>query len=952
MKKKLLVLAIGGVLSAGAQAAVTDIIISEYVEATDSKNSAIEIKNTHATDPFVFNDATRIVILGSGKYTNSLKKADGTYLLTGSTIAAGQTLTVITATADTELTNEIASNAGAFIIGAGTGNHDDLFLNGDDSVYIADYTDSSNPVILDIVGTQVKYAKWGVNQTLSRFLTPKGEQPSQSASYVSTEWLQDSVDTFTGLGSPVLDAYVAPPPPPSLTMIPADEGSFKAMLKRHVNQEVIITADINPYEEDDQGLVITRSFGFNVNGYSHNMSAAYKHANIQPNQEFVAGSAFSINQENQNKNNTLIIDTLMPADDGEIGFYPTFHTNAANNAIRIGDKVNSIQGVIVESKFGYKLLVTKEIDSSNFDRITRPSKPTLSTTVNDGHFAIKIATQNVLNLFNSPFGGADNLHGGSRGANTELEYQHQKSKLVEAVYGLDADIVGLMEIENNGFSDTGTIAEFVEAINAKYYNPRPEDKNEPESYVNKYAFIGFDSNDDAVLDELDSIGSDVITSGIIYRPSKVSLKSTKIIPMPQQHAPVTRDKNGNAVIDQKGLILESGDNYQRDTVTATFVVNQTGKKLTVAVNHFKSKGSTCHEDWQGVDFGSDQFNDKGQYTNDQGNDDAPDLDFQGQCENFRVAAAVQLGNELEKIGGDRVVIGDMNSYAKEDPILVLTKNTTKKVIKTARDTFIGKTPQFSNSGNPIVVEKTYGYISAVDKMAAEGEVSWSYAFDDSIGSLDHILITPSLESRLIDATDWHINAAESVYYDYSTYRLDQTKGLVHSKGENGDANFVVDNAYRSSDHDPAIMSLSYKYGEVSNNQPIQVVIENSTANMPYTIPSPTSVKSGDIAEISLTSESDMRDILLPTVAITKDGQSLVNFEVYGINAGTYRIKMTLVRNGKLMPECTQSITMKVAKTDSLTPKIIVPESDKSGGSFGIFSILSLLGLGFLRRTKA
>jgi len=44
--------------------------------------------------------------------------------------------------------------------------------------------------------------------------------------------------------------------------------------------------------------------------------------------------------------------------------------------------------------------------------------------------------------------------------------------------------------------------------------------------------------------------------------------------------------------------------------------------------------------------------------------------------------------------------------------------------------------------------------------------------------------------------------------------------------------------------------------------------------------------------------------------------------------------------------------IEVEKTDSSTPKVVVPESDKSGGSFGIFGILSLLGLGFLRRTKA
>lgn len=945
MKKKLLALAIGSVLSAGVQAGMNDIIITEYIESTSYNSNVIELTNTGTSD-YTFTDEDT---LEYSSYSNQVLNPDGKNIFTGQSISAGGTLVIydgkMPSAKIAQITGPKVAATSYKLLPEHQYNH--LGFSGDDQVLLKHGVN-----VVDVIG--VNGTKWGENKSFIRRTTNNGSIPSgDTIRYIEENWQQTTTDDVSDLGTTTYGSNAdLPPAPEELKMITADEGSFKAMLKRYVGKEVIITADINDEEAGDQGLVITRSFGFNINGYTNNMSAAYKRANIQPNQEFVAGTSFSRKHNLDNLSNTLIIDSIFPAEDGTIAYYPTFHTDATNNAIRINDKIKTIQGLIVESEFGYKLLVTKEVDSSNFDRTERSEKPALSTAVKDGHFAIKIATQNVLNLFNSPFGGADNLHGGSRGANTESEYKHQKAKLVEAVYGLDADIIGLMEIENNGFSDTSTIAEFVEAINAKYYNPRPEDKDTPESSINKYAFIGFDSNHDAVFDELDSIGSDVITSGIIYRPSKVSIKSTKIIPMPQQHAPVTRDYNGNAVIDQKGQILESGDNYQRDTVTATFVVNQTGKKLTVAVNHFKSKGSTCHEDWEGVDFSADQFNDKGQYTNDQGNDDAPDLDFQGQCENFRVAAAVQLGDELEKIGGDRVIIGDMNSYAKEDPILVLTVNTTNKIIKTARDTFIGKTPQFSKSGDPVVVEETYGYISAVEKKEAEGEVSWSYAFDDSIGSLDHILITQSLEPRLIDATDWHINAAESVYYDYSTYRLDQTKGLVYSKGENGETNFVVDNAYRSSDHDPAIMSMSYKYGEVSNGNPVHLVIEHGAANIPYSIPAATSVKAGDIAEISLSSDVDMSNVELPAVTVIKDEQSLVNIEVYGIKSGNYKATMTLVRDGKLMPEFTQLMDIEVEKTDSSTPKVVVPESDKSGGSFGIFGILSLLGLGFLRRTKA
>lgn len=943
MKKKILALAIGGVLSTGAQAGINDIIITEYLESTSYDSNAIELTNTGVSD-YTFTDQDT---LEYSSYSNQVLNPDGENIFTGQSIEAGKTLVIydgkLSAAKIAQIQGSKVAATSFKLLPDYQYNH--LGFSGDDSVVLKNGVN-----VIDVIG--INGSKWGENKAFIRRLANDGSIPSgDSIRYIEQNWEEKPTDVYTNLGDPD-DIYggnaALPPAPVAFKMEIEDEGSLLTALARYVDQEVIIDLDLNPIEAEDQSLVITRSFGFNVNGYSNNMSVSYKHANVQPNQEFVAGSAFAGKQQLDNVSNTLIIDSFFPAEDGEIAYYPTFSSDAANNAIRIGDKIKSIQGVIVTSEFGYKLLVTKEITSSNFDRTPRTTAPELNTVVDDGHFAIKIATQNVLNLFNSPFGGADNLHGGSRGALTEPEYQHQKAKLVEAVYGLDADIVGLMEIENNGFSDAGTIAEFVAAINTKYYNPRPEDKNEPESSVNKYVFIGFDSNGDSVLDELDSIGTDVITSGIIYRPSKVSLKGTKIIQMPQQHAPVTRDSNGNVVIDQKGLILESGDNYQRDTVTATFVINQTGKKMTVAVNHFKSKGSTCYEDWEGVDFSADQFNSKGQYTNDDGNDDAPDLDFQGQCENFRVAAAVQLGDELEKIGGDRVVIGDMNSYAKEDPILVLTENTTNKVIKTARDTFIGKTVQFTE---PQIVKKTYGYISAVDEKTPAGETTWSYAYDDSIGSLDHLLITPSLESRLIDASDWHINAAESVYYDYSTYRQDETKGRVYSKGPNGSTNFVVDDAYRSSDHDPAIMSLSYKYGETSSDERVRLVISSGSTDIPYSIPNAASVKSGDIAEISLTqkSSSDMSKVILPTVTLTQNGQALVGFNVYGIDAGLYDVSMTLVRDGKLLSAHTQTMRIDVTKSDSLTPTLIKPETDGSGGSFGVFGILSLLGLGFLRR---
>jgi len=575
--------------------------------------------------------------------------------------------------------------------------------------------------------------------------------------------------------------------------------------------------------------------------------------------------------------------------------------------------------------------VTNELSKDNFIRNNdRTSSPDLDTTTTDDSFVIKVGTQNLLNLFNSPFGGDENTHGDNRGAESYSDYEKQLTKLVAAVQGLDADIVGLMEIENNGFGAGGAIQEFVDAVNADYWDEDPKDADSANSISNRYVFVGYDANSDLILDELDSVGYDAISTGILYRPSKVSLDNMRVISMPEQHAPVVVNDNNVVVKDSDGAVLESGDNYQREAMTATFKITNTGKKLTVAVNHFKSKGSTCWEEWDGVEFGEEST----------WYDDAPDADLQGSCENLRVAGAVQLGEELEAIGGDTVIVGDLNAYAHEDPLLVLTENTTGKTITTARDTFIGSKPQFTADGSPQNITKTYGYINAVE---AKNPGSWSYAYNDEIGSLDHILISSSLESYLIDAVDWNINSSESSLYGYSS--------------EYNPEVFYADDAYRSSDHDSAIIALSYQYGETDSSEAVSLTISSSLLTIPYIIYDHTSTGSevmvGDVVQIALASDEELSDIVLPNVAITENGQSFAEIEIHGLSEGTYTAKMTVTRDDAVLTEFTETMKFEASKEDSTDAEVAPVEAyDGSGGSFGIFGLLSLLGLGFLRRTRA
>ncbi|HAS6170520.1 TPA: ExeM/NucH family extracellular endonuclease [Vibrio vulnificus] len=712
--------------------------------------------------------------------------------------------------------------------------------------------------------------------------------------------------------------------PVKLERIDSDDDTFRSTLERLEAMPVVLVEDMDA-AEGNQDMRVSRTFSFDYSAKRNNMVIAYKRPNPQPNQDHVAGSDAAKAQTAQNKDYRIVVESDEKPADGKIPYYPEFASDPHNNYIRINDSVVGMTGVLHYSYNEFRLIPTANVTKANFVHNTpRTSSPVIKESYGDDGFTIKVATQNVLNYFNSPYGGHDNQFGDNRGAESQQEFERQQAKIVEAIYGLDADIVGLMEVENNGFGDFSAIRELLEAINAKYYKENYKDRFARESIHNRYVFVGFDKNGDQVLDQFDTIGSDAITTGIIYRPSKVSVIAGKVIPMPWQDAPMIVDADGKPVVDGKGELAESGKNYQRNTVAATFRVLNTGKQLTVSVNHLKSKGSTCWDDYVGTK--------------------AVDDDAQGSCENFRVASTYHLGQEMAKIGGDQIVLGDMNSYAHEDPMLVLTSNPTKKALKAADYIKVGNKWQFNGEQGPVITQ-TFGFINAVDYKTPAGETSWSYSYNDEVGSLDHLLITSSLKSRLVDAVDWHINAPESTLFDYSN----KYKG-----GDSNEANpFYKADAFRSSDHDSALVTIGYKYGEAGESQ---VVIGTKSDRADVYFPVSESVKNGDVAELTISPAPQGVVPLRETVG--KDGAQTLRFDVAGLPKGDYTMTMRVLRSAATRAAAeetvveSKSMTVTVAKRDSSNVKPVVPAYDGSGGAFGFGALLSLFGFGFLRRRRS
>jgi len=143
-------------------------------------------------------------------------------------------------------------------------------------------------------------------------------------------------------------------------------------------------------------------------------------------------------------------------------------------------------------------------------------------------------------------------------------------------------------------------------------------------------------------------------------------------------------------------------------------------------------------------------------------------DGQGNCNVTRTRAAGALVRWLatDPTGAgdpDVLIVGDMNSYAMEDPIKALTDA---------------------------------GYTNEV--RALVGADGYSYVFDGQSGYLDHALASPVLAPRITGISEWHINADEPVALDYN----------VEFKTPNQVNTFYAADPFRSSDHDPVVVGIN------------------------------------------------------------------------------------------------------------------------------------------------
>jgi predicted extracellular nuclease len=243
----------------------------------------------------------------------------------------------------------------------------------------------------------------------------------------------------------------------------------------------------------------------------------------------------------------------------------------ANGTPRGGDTVASITGVI-----DYGLATASNTGFGDYKihptvvPVFTASHPRTATPPGVGG-NVKLASFNVLNFFTTFTNGqtatgqtgqgctlgASTAAGNCRGADNLAEFIRQRTKIVEALAAVNADAVGLMEIQNNGAAPQN----LVDALNARVG-------------AGTYA---------VVPDPATGTGTDAIKVAMIYKPGRLS--------------PAAPSSSDTAAI------------HNRPPLAQTFAAAN-GERFTLIVNHFKSKGScpaAGDADAQGnVDLGDGQ----------------------------------------------------------------------------------------------------------------------------------------------------------------------------------------------------------------------------------------------------------------------------------------------------------------------------------------------------------
>jgi predicted extracellular nuclease len=439
-------------------------------------------------------------------------------------------------------------------------------------------------------------------------------------------------------------------------------------------------------------------------------------------------AAVAAAQAANNRNRLIIDDALQNQNADPIVFGRGGLPLSASNTLRGGDTVTNPVGVVTYTWAGnaasgnaYRL---RPIGALGGTAVFDAANPRPVSAPETGSGPVKVASANLLNFFNTFTGCTFGTAGGPadcRGASDSTEYERQLAKEIASLRFLNADVIGYMEMENDGYGPSSALQALVNALNAA-------------DGPGTWAFI----DADAATGVIDVAGTDAIKAGILYRTASVH--------------PVA----GATFVNQNPV-------YERRPVAQTFET-VAGARFTVIANHFKSKGS-CPASGPDTDQGDGQ-----------------------SCWNpHRTAQATELASWVNStvIPGagdpDVFIVGDLNSYAGEDPIAAL---------------------------------ENAGYTNLIKHF--HGDDAYSYVFDGQWGYLDYVMASSSAVGQVTGAGDAHHNADEPSVLDY----------LTDFKSPGQVVSLYAPDRFRTSDHDPVVAGLNLGVPATISGTPVPGVVGN------------------------------------------------------------------------------------------------------------------------------
>ena len=309
----------------------------------------------------------------------------------------------------------------------------------------------------------------------------------------------------------------------------------------------------------DQKLVVSEHYKLARFGQISLIAGARPH---QFTQLYPPDSQANAEHKRANRLRTIFLDddnndwhASISDDQDELLAYPSGGLDG-NNRFRTGDSISGLAGVMHWSRNGdqrdgqdWRIRPVPEA----FEYVFVHENPLLDAPPR-ATGTLRIASMNLMNYFTTmnnshntcgPFAKRD-----CRGADSVRELLRQRQKIVAAVLALDAQLIGVVEVENN---EAASLRHLVDGLNERLG-------------ARVYDFV-----------HTGVLGTDVIKVGFLFQPEEVSLV-------------------GDWVVLDSEVDHQFDDTKNRPVLMQSFEEVKSGERFTLALGHLKSKGSDCDDD--------------------------------------------------------------------------------------------------------------------------------------------------------------------------------------------------------------------------------------------------------------------------------------------------------------------------------------------------------------------